>query len=319
MSVMELYDLLLMVSGVSVVLANNLRKERSVSVGYSSLSHLCEAQPDRFLCINCKTLVVCVKGQAFVRHCIEDHYCTDKSEFGGGVCYPNEPTECTCERPYIFRVDHYDPQRFFSCSDVGSKPESYKCPDGMVFDENLTQCRNEAGLPPCTKPGTFVNPGNCSEYYSCIALRHGWLQKSFLCNGNAFFNERKQICEDPCKYKFKCDSEGRFPDPVNKHRYFECFLESGQLKQIRYQCPEGYTWYSVSTGVGKCVESYGISHDNHNFDHCSLPQDWCPSNEIGPTVRGKAKDFRPEYEGDNVKSESASQDLNIIWVSKSKK
>ncbi|ROT78854.1 thrombospondin protein [Penaeus vannamei] len=276
MSKMELCDLLLlMASGVTLVLAND------VTGGYHSLSYLCEAQPDRFHCLDCKSLVVCVNGQAFVRRCIEDHYCTDKSMFGGSVCYPNEPAECTCERPYVFRVDYYDPQKFFSCDGVRSKPEFYKCPDGMVFDENLTQCRNEVGLPPCTKPGTFVNPKNCSEYYSCIALIHGWLQKFYLCNGKTFFNEEKQICEDPCMYKFMCESEGRFPDPVNKHRYFECYLKSGQFVEMRYQCPEGYIWYTVSSGVGKCMEDSRIRHMDHNFDHCPLPQDWCPRNGTG--------------------------------------
>lgn len=193
------------------------------------------------------------------------------------MCYPNEPVECTCAKPNEVRVDLYDPQIFFSCNGVGSKPQIYSCPDGMVFDEVLGQCRNEAGLPPCTKTGVFTNPNNCSEYYSCIALVHGWVQKLRVCDGNKFFNDRKQICEDPCLYNFVCKEEGRFPDPRSKRSFFECYLKFGKMKQVRYHCPEAYIWYKTTNGGGKCVENHRPDQDDM-MNRCAIPQDWCPKS-----------------------------------------
>ncbi|XP_042888974.1 cartilage oligomeric matrix protein-like isoform X2 [Penaeus japonicus] len=254
------------------------RHERSVTNDYHKLSHWCEGEPDTFLCANCKTLVVCVKGQAFVRHCIEDNYCSLKTKFGGAVCYPNEPTECTCVKPNEFRADPYDPQRFFSCKDVGSKPESYKCPDGQKFNETTAQCGNQLGFPACKKSGKFANVNNCGQYYSCIPLRQGWLQKFFMCNGNQLFNEKTKKCEDPCSFMFVCQKEGRFPDPIGMQYYYECFLESGKMTRLRYQCPDGYMWSEESSGTGKCVEAVGEYLD-YPFTHCNIPDDLCPDSD----------------------------------------
>ncbi|ROT63456.1 peritrophin [Penaeus vannamei] len=179
---------------------------------------MCEAQPDKFICVDCKTMVQCVKGQAFTRHCIENHYCSKKPEFGGGVCYPDEPQACKCEKANSFRVDLYDPQE--PCN----PPENYKCPDGMVFDEATAQCQTGNGLPQCTRAGTFANPANCSVYYSCIGLQNGWLQKSFQCNSGLMYNKEKGACEDPCLYQFVCKQEGRYPDLLNQQNYFECYM-----------------------------------------------------------------------------------------------
>ncbi|XP_047501433.1 peritrophin-44-like [Penaeus chinensis] len=251
------------------------RDERSVTADNHPYSKLCEKQPDKFICANCKTLVQCVKGQAFTRHCIEDHFCSERAQFGGAVCYPNEPVNCTCVTANTFRVDPYDPQRFFSCKDVGSVPESYKCPDGMVFDEASAQCQTASGLPPCVVAGTFANPSDCTEYYSCISLRSGWLQKSFMCTSDMMYNEQKAACEDPCVYQFVCQQEGRYPDLLNKQNYFECYTLGGVLRQMRYSCPEGYMWEIISPGVGKCVEDHGDRDSDSAFGQCEIPSDLC--------------------------------------------
>nr|XP_027222433.1 peritrophin-44-like isoform X1 [Penaeus vannamei] len=245
------------------------RLKRSVTTINHQYSHLCEGQPDKFICGSCRTLVMCVKGQAFIRHCIPNNFCSTRKKFGGGVCYPEEPVECTCTKANDFMVDHYDPQRFFSCEDIGSIPESYKCPDGMEFDESTAQCRNIGGLPPCSVSGQFANPSNCSEYYSCIALKYGWLQKAFQCSKGLMYNKKTQKCEDPCKYQFVCTQEGRYPDYLNKCNYYECIMLGGNMRQERYQCPKGYKWSEVSPGIGKCVEDDGET-DEYPFSHCKL-------------------------------------------------
>lgn len=220
-------------------------------------------------------------GQAFVRQCIKDFYCTEKPGFGGAVCYPDEPAACLCLNPNEFRVDPYDPQRFFSCTNPGSQPQSYKCPDGMQFDENSAQCLSKSGYPQCLKSGTFANTQNCGEYYSCTSLMQGWVQKFFMCSGNHLFNERTKKCEDPCSLKFVCQREGRFPDPLNMQHYFECFMESGKMVKQRYQCPSGYMWSEESFGTGKCVEATD-EYLGYPFAHCDIPDDLCP--ETGKTI-----------------------------------
>ncbi|XP_042894367.1 uncharacterized protein LOC122268149 [Penaeus japonicus] len=253
----------------------NSRSKRSVTPDNHLHSRLCESRPDGFQCANCKTLLVCVKGQAFTRHCREDHFCSERNQFGGAVCYPGEPVACTCVKANTFRKDLYDPQEFFACSDVGAKPKAYKCPDGMTFDESSKLCRNIGGFPSCTAPGSFVNPSNCSEYYSCIAVKHGWLQSSFKCSAGTFFNDVTEMCEDPCKYQFVCQQEGRYPDPLMKGSYFECYLLGGVLKQMRYRCPGGYMWKVNFPGAGKCVEDPGYEDSGYPFHQCTIPDDLC--------------------------------------------
>lgn len=255
------------------------RHTRSVFPEFNPYSYLCEAQPDGFLCANCKTQVMCVQGQAFVRHCTEGDFCLGKTEFGGGVCYPGAPLQCTCEKPHEFRVDYYDPQRFFACKDAYSEPVAYKCLDGMVFDESSSQCLNNAGFPPCTVSGTFANPNNCGEYYTCIALRHGYLQRFSMCSNNTLFNEKTQTCEDPCIYQFECQVDGRFSDPFNVRYYFECFKQSdGRMMKFRYACPEGYIWYTENPGVGRCVEDNGDYYYENPFSNCNNPENLCPDH-----------------------------------------
>nr|APQ31263.1 peritrophin-like protein 1 [Penaeus vannamei] len=268
-----------MVLGVALVAAEeDSRGERSVTTDYHDYSKLCESQPNKFICVNCKTMVQCVKGQAFTRHCIENHYCSMKPEFGGGVCYPDEPKACKCEKANSFRVDPYDPQRFFSCKNLVTPPVNYKCPDGMVFDEASAQCQTGNGLPQCTEAGTFANPANCSVYYSCIGLRHGWLQKSFQCNSGLMYNKEKGVCEDPCLYQFVCKQEGRYPDLLNQQNYFECYMLGGKLRQLRYSCPEGYRWDEISAGVGQCVEDHDKNASKGAFFGCDIPDGFCPGS-----------------------------------------
>ncbi|XP_042858597.1 uncharacterized protein LOC122244691 [Penaeus japonicus] len=276
---MRSYNVFLLVAaGLAVVTAEEgSRGERGVTPDNFPYSHLCEDRPDQFICANCKTLVMCVKGQAFTRRCIDDHFCAVKTEFGGGVCYPGEPAACTCQTANSFQVDPYDPQRFFACKNVGSKPEGYKCPDGMTFDQGTAQCKGgSSDASQCTMSGTFANPTNCSEYNKCIPLSSGWLQKSFTCNSGLMFNEKKGACEDPCHYQFVCQQEGRYPDLLNRRNYFECYVMGGKMTQDRFQCPDGYKWKVESAGVGNCVEDHDEDDGDYPFSRCHIPDGFCP-------------------------------------------
>ncbi|XP_027216509.2 uncharacterized protein [Penaeus vannamei] len=249
------------------------RIKRSVTSDNHPYSRMCEGLSDGFLCANCKTVVVCVKGQAFIRHCIDNFFCSELAQFGGGVCYPDHPTECKCVSPNDFRVDPYDPQRFFSCRDVGSKPTQYRCPEGMVFDETAREC-SANDLPPCSTSGTFAKSSNCSEYYTCIAVKNGWLQKHYICGAGTAYNAVTGTCENPCVL-LECQNEGRFADPLSKHNYFECYMLGGKLKQLRYTCPETYRWEVLSPGVGKCVEEHGEDLTVRPYGECTMPKDLC--------------------------------------------
>ncbi|XP_042859546.1 uncharacterized protein LOC122245687, partial [Penaeus japonicus] len=249
------------------------RRGRSLFPAVPTYSYLCEAQPNGFLCADCRTMILCVRGQAFARRCSKGRSCDIREDFGGGVCYPDKPRACTCEKPNVFHRDYYDVQKFFYCKDAGANPTYYRCPDGMVYDEGIAQCRNHFGLPVCTQPGTFANPNNCAEYYSCTALRHGWLQRVFLCKNGTLFSETNMRCEDPCTWQFTCQEEGRFSDPQDRRRYFECFKEMGQMKRVRQQCPAGYMW-NPKEAARECVEDTGdISYDN--FTTCIVEEVRC--------------------------------------------
>ncbi|XP_047500980.1 uncharacterized protein LOC125047006 isoform X1 [Penaeus chinensis] len=253
------------------------RSKRGVTPDNHPFSRLCMNRPDGFLCANCKTMIVCVKGQAFTRRCIDNFFCSEMPQFGGGVCYPGEPVECTCVKANNFMVDLYDPQRFYSCRDVGSKPIAYKCPDGMVFDESDRECRFAHDLPSCTVPGSFAKPSNCSEYYTCIAVKYGWVQKPFTCSAGTAFNSVSGICQNPCDYQHVCLQEGRYADLFNKRNYSECYMLDGKLKQMRYQCPEKYRWEVLSPGVGRCIEDDGKDRSSSDvpFSECIIPNGIC--------------------------------------------
>lgn len=248
-------------------------------VAQPTYSHLCGSDPNSFLCADCKSMVMCVKGQAFVQRCSKGAYCATRNAFGGAVCYPGRPRECTCEKPHEMRQDFYNPQRFFSCEDAGSSPVGYRCSDGMIFDEAIQQCRNKDSPLPCSLSGSFAIPGSCTEYYSCIRIKHGWLQKMFMCRNGSSFSEKSQRCEDPCSGNFECMKEGYLSDPFDARRFFTCLEVSGQMIKVHYQCPTGHIWNSNFTmGSEVCVEDT----EDDSLSPCFVPSDACPDVNIFP-------------------------------------
>nr|XP_045610252.1 uncharacterized protein LOC123765622 [Procambarus clarkii] len=230
------------------------------------LDYVCEGASSEFVCADCKTLVNCVNGTAYPEPCASGYLCATKEhKFGGGVCYPDEPIGCACEQPNQFKVDVYDETHFLFCEAKDADPQIYQCPDDHIFDPTMSQCTNNNGLPECTAIGVFANVNNCSQYYNCIPTIDGWVQKPFSCNNEShlglMYNEASGQCEDPCdwnKGSFKCENEGRFPDPLNCQRYYDCVADSAQpsgFRQSLHECPEGYEWDpSARSQFGHCVE-----------------------------------------------------------------
>ncbi|KAK7024268.1 hypothetical protein SK128_007752 [Halocaridina rubra] len=252
------------------------------------LDYLCEDIESDFICADCKTLINCVNGTAYPEPCGHKDLCAVKdSEFGGGVCYPGEPEECACEKPNVFHIDKYDPSRFFFCEQEKSDPIIYQCPEDHIFDVNTRQCKSSEGLPECEKIGVFADPSNCTTYYTCIFSKTGWVQKKFTCNNETdsglMFSEISGMCEDPCEWDdgmFECEAEGRFADPLDCHRYYECILDSsvGEYRKILQECPEGYLWDpNARNNYGHCVleKSSSSSCASLSITKCTIPDDLC--------------------------------------------
>ncbi|XP_076043614.1 uncharacterized protein LOC143026729 [Oratosquilla oratoria] len=254
----------------------------------NSLDYACKENDFEFICLDCKTLVNCVNGSAYPEPCGSQDFCSKKSSFGGAVCYPDQLSNCLCERPNDFKGDPYNEEAFLFCEEVESDPVIYRCPEGMVFDEEKKQCVNPTGLPPCSSIGVFANQDNCTEYYTCIFTTDGWVQKTFTCDNGSqpllMYNEDDGVCEDPCTWEtgeFECQEEGRFPNPRDCQRYFVCITDQDRLSGFRkeeHECPVGYEWEQrLNTGSGRCVKlGTGKSECTKVVaSKCHIPDDLC--------------------------------------------
>lgn len=263
----------------------------------NSFSFMCSEGKDGFFCADCKTLINCVDGHAYKETCRNGNMCAHKESFGGGICYPKEPAECMCQESNIFKEDLYNKRKFFYCNDTTSDPAFYECDEGSTFDVTKSQCKNNNGLPECHRTGVFADMNNCTQYYACISTRSGWVQKAFTCSGtnqsNLMYNELTGACEDPCTWhvgSLTCTEEGRFPDPKDCQRYFECVADESGLKQVRRSCPEDYSWDPTARGgVGHCVKAFTNTQCTPATPNkCIIPDGMCasasPATGVTPAI-----------------------------------
>ena len=258
------------------------------------MDYACANGQTGFICSDCKTLINCLNGTAYPEPCGANYLCYESEIFGGGVCYPGKPDECTCENPNEFSIDKYDTHSFFFCKNEDDDPTVYRCPEDMEFDEENHQCENVDGLPPCQKIGVFANPADCSIYYTCIMSTEGWVHKKFSCvndtHSDLMFNEQSGRCEDPCTWatgSFQCPSEGRFADPMNCNQYYECISypdDPTKFRKTLRECPINYVWDpEARNGIGHCVNENtgGVKCEPQAENVCKIPEGQC-SNEIVP-------------------------------------
>ncbi|XP_071529490.1 uncharacterized protein [Panulirus ornatus] len=249
-------------------------------------SHLCTTERDGFFCSDCKTMVKCFEGVAYPEPCMAGDLCDIRMvDFGGGVCYPRQPINCTCATSTGLIADLYDEHKFLFCESTEEDPLVYQCPDKQVFNLEVSQCLSPGGLVGCSQNGVFANPDNCNEYYSCILTTSGWVQTLYTCDDigpGLMYNDVTHQCEDPCTWPtghFVCEEEGRFVDPLDCSRYYECVAEPSGLRKIRQECPEGFTWIPVAG------ENFGICEEvNENtvcnaisLSKCRIPEGTCPT------------------------------------------
>ncbi|XP_068232031.1 uncharacterized protein [Palaemon carinicauda] len=267
--------------------ASRPRTARSLTVD-RRFSSICDSRRNGFFCADCKTVVNCIEGVAFVENCGTSDTCSKKDAFGGAICYPTPEPSCSCSRANAFFIDPYDTQMFFFCSATEAEPDMYHCPGEMIFDESTQQCKNANGFSPCMEAGVFAYHDDCTQYYTCIASQNGWIQKPFSCSDGLMYNEIKGQCEDPCSWdtgKFTCQREGRFSDPLSCDKYYECVLLSdGSFRQDQRQCPHGYEWVQSELGVGRCGKGPSPNCQPLTLTKCIIP-DTCseaPAGSVAP-------------------------------------
>ncbi|XP_066964282.1 uncharacterized protein [Macrobrachium rosenbergii] len=260
-----------------------LRTTRALPVD-RRFSNICSEKPNGFFCADCKTLVNCVNGVAFTEACGASDTCSERSDFGGAVCYPSPQEKCTCVDANSFSVDAYDNHMFFFCSSANADPDIYHCPEDMEFDTEINQCKNRNGFPPCAETGVFAFHSNCSQYYTCVASQNGWLQKPLECASNTMYNEIEGACEDPCSWdtgKFTCQQDGRFPDPLSCGSYYQCIqLPDNSFRQEHRHCPDGYQWSKEALeNKGSCVKGPVDSCKPLAVTKCTIP-DRCSAGAL---------------------------------------
>ncbi|CAL4091505.1 unnamed protein product, partial [Meganyctiphanes norvegica] len=119
----------------------------------STHEQLCKTEENEIICSDCKTLVTCVDKKPHTINCGKNHYCSMKSSFGGGVCYPGDPKRCTCDGTNTLQPDLYDPSKYFLCSKKNAEPLMFKCPGECIYNEKLKSCGPVPTAKKCTEEG----------------------------------------------------------------------------------------------------------------------------------------------------------------------
>ncbi|XP_069951184.1 uncharacterized protein [Cherax quadricarinatus] len=260
-----------------ISLRTGLRQPRSVNPGYLSQ---CSDIVNGFVCADCETQVMCMDGIAIPETCRFGDFCDMREEkFGGGVCYPRQNTTCSCIDNEYLRADFYDEQKFLYCKPSSNNPDVYRCSSGMRFSEEDQQCIYDDRFSWCTDLGVFANTNNCTQYYSCVHTDDGWLRVPHTCSNDYMYNEDTNTCEDPCTWptgNFVCSAEGRYPDPLDCGSYFVCVTQGDGFRQLRSECPLGYSWVTTEVmGQGMCVDTKISGCTPVKVSRCLIPEGRC--------------------------------------------
>ncbi|XP_037789558.1 uncharacterized protein LOC119585015 [Penaeus monodon] len=244
-------------------------KAARVAFPLSDFDYLCDGGASTVGCIHCRLAYECIGNKAYIDPCAEGDTCSDYVPFGGGACLPYNFTlvksdKCDCSQIGL-APDSYNSTYYLLC-DPNSAPgvvEVFSCDEGKTYS-NVTNnceaaaCSSEPAVPACNgQTGTFVNPNQCSWYYTC--LPDGSSRSSCCGEARQYFNETSQTCVDACALANStapaspCDgvSMGKFADPADCTKYVYCDTSTTPIKT--QTCPSGTYFDGSGCVAGECT------------------------------------------------------------------
>ncbi|XP_042867434.1 uncharacterized protein LOC122250165 [Penaeus japonicus] len=243
-------------------------KAARIAFPLSDFDYLC-AEGASVGCVHCRLAYECIDDKAYIDPCQAGDTCSDYPLFGGGACLPynytlGKSSKCDCSQIGT-TPDSYNTTYYLYC-DPNSAPEVvevFTCKEGKTYS-NVTNtcesaaCSEEPPVPACNgQTGTFVNPNQCSWYYTC--LPDGTSRSSCCGDAKQYFNENSKACEDACALASStapanpCDgsTEGKVADPSDCTKFVFC--DNGSTEPIKTQsCPSGTYFDTSSCVVGEC-------------------------------------------------------------------
>ncbi|KAL4714422.1 hypothetical protein ACJJTC_017717 [Scirpophaga incertulas] len=165
-----------------------------------------------------------------------------------------EPTDTTCKN-YTLCVRN-------SATGIYSSYD-YVCPATSLFDPNTARCTTayvcnvtDSTTSVCTTEGYIPNPNvtDCSSYVECVNIDGIFLEESYNCPSDTFFNPTNTFCESDYNctshvVPFTCKSAGRFAnisDTTCKTYYFCVLAANGTYVQYDITCPGTSVFSPVS-------------------------------------------------------------------------
>jgi Chitin binding Peritrophin-A domain len=166
-----------------------------------------------------------------------------------GCSIPERPSNIVCTGVGLY-PDPANCARYHSCPAVSTNSQVLDCPPPLLYDSLIEMCA------PVPTPATCDY--RCSTTQEMFRVYQPNPRYYVYCRPDASgaftVNARVLRCPEGHVYRggtcsFLCTAEGRFPDPSDPTRYYECFaMPGGTFLAQKVQCPVGMI---VSNGL--CV------------------------------------------------------------------
>ncbi|XP_055532645.1 uncharacterized protein LOC129722864 [Wyeomyia smithii] len=206
--------------------------------------NVCSTGGSRAVCVDCKKISVCLNNRALpAKNCpVATPYCVD-SELGGYCSDSPDPGRTQCQEKFQCTAEGYFPDPFnchyFVLCDSNLKGYRHDCMPGYIYSVKTNDCRrqifpSDCETLDCSKSnGVWGYYGRSKQFYGyCYESSSGSNEVAmFKCGDGSEF--------DGFQCQFRCRSEGRFADSVNRNRYFECYYVGFKLTARVKTCPAG--------------------------------------------------------------------------------